>query len=74
MIFIIDWALDDSEIRKREKFAISKKKSAGGLLHDLEGKPDVDWLAVKRLCHAEVCFFPGEEDVCLSKKGNFAFG
>ena len=41
MIFIIDWALDDSEIRKREKFAISKKKSAGGLLHDLEGKPDV---------------------------------
>ena len=44
MIFIIDWALDDSEIRKREKFAISKKKSAGGLLHDLEGKPDVDRL------------------------------
>ena len=38
-------ALIESEIRKREKFVSSKKISADGLQHDLEGKPDVDRVA-----------------------------
>ena len=42
MIFITEWALIESEIRKREKFVSSKKISADGFQHDLEGKPDVD--------------------------------
>ena len=41
MIFITEWALIDSEIQKREKCVSSKKYSADGLLHDLEGKLDV---------------------------------
>ena len=42
MILYIKKALVESEFRKRETFISSKKNSADGLLHDLEGKPDVD--------------------------------
>ena len=54
MIFIKDWALIDSEIRKREKFVSSKKQTAPTDFHDLEGKPDVDrvmWIDLSRDCN-----------------------
>ena len=44
VIFITEWALIESEIRKREKCVSSKKYSADGLLHDLEGSSmSLDW-------------------------------